>query len=146
MAMTAEPLATIRIARRFSASPERVFDAWVDRETVRQWMLAPAAGEMVRIDIDARAGGSFRFVARRRGEEIEHVGDYLAFDRPRRLVFSWMVPRFSKDATRVAIDLVPAGSGTDLTLAHEGVPQDYKSRTEQGWTAILDAIAAALAP
>lgn len=108
MAMTTEPPATIRVVRRFSAPPQRVFDGWIDGETVRHWMLAPAAGEMARLDIDARAGGSFCLVARGQGEEIEHVGAHLEFVRPHRLVFTWMVPRVLKDATRVAIDLAAA--------------------------------------
>jgi uncharacterized protein YndB with AHSA1/START domain len=137
--MTTEPHATVRVTRRFNASPERVFDAWLDPDKVRRWM-APGSEEVVRVDVDPRVGGVFAFVVRRQGEEIPHVGEYLEVARPRRLVFTWGVPRYSKETTLVRIDIAPAGTGTELTLTHERVPEGYETRTEAGWTAILAAL------
>jgi hypothetical protein len=48
--------------------------------------------------------------------------------------------------TRVELDLVPAGSGCDLTLTHEGVLAEWASSTEAGWRGILDGLAASLDP
>lgn len=100
---------------------------------------------MVRVEIDARVGGRFVFVDRRNGEDIEHAGEYLEIDRPKRLVFSFVVPKYSAVHTRVAVDIVPAGAGCELTLVHEGVLPDYQERTHSGWTAILATLAANLA-
>jgi uncharacterized protein YndB with AHSA1/START domain len=99
---------------------------------------------MVRGEIDARVGGKFVFVDRRDGEDIEHVGEYLEIDRPRLLVFTFAVPKFSTQRTTVSIDIVPDGAGCALTLTHEGVLPDYASRTEHGWGKILDGLAGAL--
>jgi uncharacterized protein YndB with AHSA1/START domain len=143
--MTDGSLVTVRVARRFDAAPERVFDAWLDPARAGKFLFATATGRMVRVAIDARIGGRFAFVDRRDGEDIEHVGEYLEIDRPRRLVFTFAVPKFSAQATRVAIDIAPAGSGCTLTLTHEGVLPDYAGRTEAGWTGILDGLAGALA-
>ena len=142
--MSPEPTMTIRVTRRFSASAERVFDAWLDPEKAGQWMFATASGQLVRVEIDARVGGSFVFVDRRGGEDVEHTGEYLEIERPRRLVFTFAVPKFSSQSTRVTIDIVPAGAGCELTLTHEGVLPDYASRTEAGWTGILDGLGATL--
>jgi len=147
--MTTE-LKTVRVTRRFAASPERVFDAWLDPKRIRTWMLAPSQDdEILRIEIDARVGGAFSFVVRRQGQEIDHFGEYLEIDRPRRLAFTFDAvdaPRGAakkdKSASIVSIDLVRVGSGTELTLTHEHVPAEYASRTESGWSTILDAIAA----
>lgn len=38
---------------------------------------------------DASAGGRFSFLVLRGGEEIDHVGEYIALERPRRLAFTW---------------------------------------------------------
>jgi uncharacterized protein YndB with AHSA1/START domain len=141
--MTGSPV-SVRVTHRFSAAPERVFDAWLDPEKIAKWMLAPAPGEMTRVEVDARVGGSFCFVVRRGGEEIAHVGEYLELARPRRIVFTWSVPQYSAESTRVSIDLSAAGSGTELTLTHEGVLPDFATRTQAGWSTILDAMAAAL--
>jgi uncharacterized protein YndB with AHSA1/START domain len=81
-------------------------------------------------------------VDRRNGDEIEHTGEYVEIDRPRRLVFTFSVPKFSSDSTRVTLDIAPLATGCELTLTHDGVYQDYASRTAQGWTGILDKLAA----
>lgn len=72
--------------------------------------------------------------------------EYLEMEGPKRLVFRFIVPKYSPLYTRVAIDIVPAGGGCDLILVHEGVLSEYKEQTQSGWTAILDALAANLAP
>jgi uncharacterized protein YndB with AHSA1/START domain len=138
--MTTPPRATVRVTRQFKASPERVFDAWLRPDAVRVWML-PASEQVVRVEVEARVGGRFNFVVLRQGEEVEHVGEYLELARPHRLAFTWGAPRYSKELTRVSIDLEPSGTGTRLTLTHEGVFEDFISRTEAGWGRILDAMA-----
>jgi uncharacterized protein YndB with AHSA1/START domain len=136
---------TVQVTRYFEASPERVFDAWLDPQKAGQWLFATPSGQMVRVEIDARAGGSFLFVDRRDGEDVEHTGEYIEIDRPHRLVFTFTVPKYSQESTCVSIDIVPEGTGCRLTLAHENVLADYASRTQAGWTGILDKLAAAIA-
>jgi len=143
--MTGERRATVRVAHRFSQSAERVFDAWLDPAKAAKFLFATATGQMVRTEIDARVGGRFVFVDRRDGEDIEHVGKYLEIDRPRRLVFSFAVPKFSVEFTRVSIEIAPSGGGCELTLIHEGVLPDYASRTQGGWKMIFEGLAATLA-
>ena len=135
---------TVRVARRFDASPERVFSPWLDPKIAAKFLFATPTGRMVRAEIDARVGGKFAFVDRRDGEDIEHVGEYLEIDRPRRLAFTFAVPKFSSQGTSVSIDIVPDGAGCTVTLTHAGVLPDYASRTEEGWTRILDGLAVAL--
>lgn len=136
--------ATVRITRRFSASPERVFDAWLDPQNAGKWLFATRTGQMVRVAIDARVGGAFAFVDRRDGEDVEHSGLYLELDRPRRLVFTFVVEKFSKESSRVTVEFAPSDSGCELALAHENVLAEYVGRTEAGWSGILDGLAATL--
>jgi uncharacterized protein YndB with AHSA1/START domain len=144
--MPNESTATLHVARHFDASAERVFDAWLDPKRAGRWLFSTPTGQMVRVEVDARVGGSFVFVDRRNGEDIEHKGEYLELNRPKRLVFKFVVPKYSPLYSRVAIDIAPAQGGCDLTLVHEGVLAEYKERTQSGWKSILDGLAENLTP
>lgn len=133
----------VRVSRRYDFPAERVFDAWLDVEKARQVLFATSTGEMVRAEIDARVGGSFNFTDRRDGVDVEHIGEYLEIDRPRRLAFTFHTERGSIELSRVTIEIARRGSGCELTLTHEIDPKwaDYKDRTESGWTTILASFA-----
>ena len=136
----------VRVTHRFNATPERVFDAWLDPEKARQFFFATPTGRIVRAEIDARVGGKFVMVDRRDGEDVEHTGEYLEIDRPRRLVFKFAVPKYSPNVVRVTIEIVQLEAGCELTLTQEMKPEfaEYKSRTEKGWNTILEALDAAI--
>jgi uncharacterized protein YndB with AHSA1/START domain len=143
--MTTQQHVTVRETRRYTTSPERVFDAWLDSAMIGRWMFGPNVRdeEIVHLSLDPRVGGRFSFVVRRQGQEIDHVGEYLEIDRPRRLAFTWGVRGDSTDFSKVIIDIAGGDQGADLTLTHELHPDwaDYASRTEAGWTRMLDTLA-----
>jgi uncharacterized protein YndB with AHSA1/START domain len=143
--MNADPV-LVRVTRRYGASAERVFDAFLDPDRAGRFLFATPAGQMVRAEIDARVGGRYNFTDRRDGEDVEHVGEYLEIDRPRRLVFSFSVDGFATDADRVTVDIVPLEAGCELTLTHEMKPEwsEYAGRTSEGWAMILDGLATVL--
>jgi uncharacterized protein YndB with AHSA1/START domain len=129
-----------RVTHRFQTSAENVFDAWLNPEKIRIW-FAPGLGEMVRINVDAKVGGSFSFIQRRDGKDIDHVGEYIELIRPRRLAFTWRVPP-SKDSSHVSIDIIPLQNGSEATLVHELHPDwaDFASRCEDSWRKMLNAM------
>ncbi|WP_163272348.1 SRPBCC family protein [Chelativorans alearense] len=134
---------TLTVKRHFDQSPDRVFDAWLDPERARRWLFATESGDMIRAEIDGRVGGGFTFTERRDGEDVEHVGEYLTIERPKRLVFTLAVPKFSPDADTVTIDLTEHGGGTELTLTHQfgASNADWEEPTREGWTMIFDNLA-----
>lgn len=142
--MSQGPPTKVSVTRHFNASPERVFDAFLDPMKIAVWMLGPEEGEATRVEVDPRVGGAFTFVIRRHGVEVEHVGEYRELARPNRLVFTWGVPQLSAESTVVAIGVGPDGAGASVTLDHEGVLPDDAERTTTGWTAILGAVDASL--
>jgi uncharacterized protein YndB with AHSA1/START domain len=136
-----QPTQTVKVTRRFSTSAERVFDAWLDPKTVARWLFSTPTGTVVRVEIDAKVGGRYVIVDRRDVGDVEHIGEYLEIDRPTRLVFTFMVPMYSTDSTLVSIEIAPlSASSCELTLTHEGVYDEYASRTQDGWTKILDGL------
>jgi len=133
--MTSETV-TVEVSRRLAASPERVFDAWLDRDSLGRWLFATDDGVIERVEVDPRVGGRFE-VDERRGDDLaRHWGIYVEIDRPRRLVFDFATS-FSEVPTRVTVSIVPDGDGALITLRHEGVWSDYEERTQQGWGMIL---------
>ncbi len=138
------------IKRAFAAPAERVFDAWLDPVAARRWLFATPEGQMVRCDIDARVGGGFTITERRKMPaqpqelDVAHVGKYREIARPRRLVFEFSVPQFSKESTVVTVEIAAHGPSCELTLTHEGVLPEWAEKTREGWTMLLGGLAASL--
>jgi uncharacterized protein YndB with AHSA1/START domain len=139
--MTSTNVVHARTSRRFRASAEEVFDAWLDPALAREW-FAPGLGEMTRVEIDARVGGTFWLVQRRESGEAVHTGEYLEIDRPRRLAFTWRTPPLT-DASRVIIDITPLDEGCEVTVTHEMAPEweSFVDRAAEAWRKMADAIA-----
>lgn len=135
--MTNDAHPAIRVTRSFTASAERVFDAWLDVKKAARFLFATSQGTMIKAELDARVGGRFLFVDRRAEGDASHYGTYLEIDRPRRLVFTFSVEGYDVDLSTVAIDIVARAGGCELTLTHHGVPAEYAERTSAGWTQIL---------
>jgi uncharacterized protein YndB with AHSA1/START domain len=140
-----EPHAAIRVARRFHASPARVFDAWLDPAIARRWLFATATCPIEQMQIDARVGGSFRFVEQRYGEDVDYRGEYTEIAPHRRLSFILATDRDRHLVTRVRVDVSPLKSdGSALTLVHQDVPREYASHTRARWVGMLYGLGATL--
>ena len=129
----------VTVNHRFPVPAERVFDAWLDPGQARHFLFTTATGDVVRCDIDARAGGRYAIVDRRNGEDVLHEGTYAEINRPRRLVFTLRVPKYSPDEDRVVVDIEPIAHGCDLRLTTQ-TPQEWADDTRRGWAMILDVL------
>ena len=134
----------VRVTRRFAASAERVFDAWLDPAMATRWLFRSPEGEPVSATMDARVGGRFTAVAHRADGDIEHVGEYRVIERPTRLVFTFAVPQFSPEYDLVTVEIRPLADGCELTLVNRMSPEIYAEwgdRTAEGWTDMLGRLA-----
>ncbi len=136
-------MTTVTVKHRFAASAERVFDAWLDPSKVKRFLYTTATSEIVRCDVDARVGGRYAIVDRRHGEDVLHEGTYLELERPRRLVFTLRVPKYSPEEDRISIEIVPLEHGCELTLTTE-TPDAWADDSRRGWAMILDVLDEAL--
>lgn len=143
--MTDSQFLYARVTYQFAASAERVFDAWLDPSKARLW-FGPGLGEMTVVEIDPRVGGRFTLTQRRDGEDVEHTGEYLELIRPTRIVFTFIVPKYSNDSSRVIIDIEPLDSGCLVKLAHELPAQyaEYLDGSVIAWTTMMKEMAKSL--
>ena len=142
--MTRPKHSLLRIGRRLPASPEEVFDAWTDADSLREWMC-PGASHVSALEVDPRVGGRFRIVMSDEAGSTEHTGEYRELRRPERLAFTWISEHTLGRETLVTVVLRAVGDETELTLTHEQLPNDEARRGhELGWTGIVDKLAAYL--
>jgi uncharacterized protein YndB with AHSA1/START domain len=136
----------LRLVRVLDASPEDIFDAWIDSESLAIWMC-PGSVQRSVAEVDARVGGRFRIVMKGPDCDHEHEGEYLVLDRPSRLVFTWVSEATRRRPSTVSVDLKRIGPGrTELTLTHEGLPDELAVvKHGSGWGSILEKLGAALA-
>ena len=132
----------VTVTRKYEASPERVFDAWLDPVAVGRFLFATSEGEMERVEVDPRVGGTFQVDERRGGQLAQHFGTFLELDRPRLIKFK-MATSADETPTTVSIEIESSGTGCRLTLTHAMDPQwaDFADQTRRGWTMILDSLA-----
>jgi uncharacterized protein YndB with AHSA1/START domain len=81
----------IHVERIFDAPPERVFKAYIDPELIPKWW-GPRGTETIVEELDAKAGGNWRFVSRGAdGSEIVFRGVFREVTPHRRLAqtFEW---------------------------------------------------------
>jgi len=144
--MDITPFVEVRVRQRFSAPADRVFNAWINPAIAGRWLFATASRPAASVKIDARVGGSFCFVERSGGVDIEHAGEYIEIARPRRLVFKLSEQERPRDLSRVAVDIVPVATGCELALVHESVLPDQASRIEGRWAGMLYGLGTLLNP
>lgn len=139
-----ERRAAIWVTRKLEASPERVFDAWLDPDIAGKWLFATASRPITRVTIDARVGGAFCFVDRNDGEHIEHTGVYSEITRPWCLAFTFSAGNHQQMITRVVAQIVPLRKGCEIVVTHEDVPGEFADRIESRWTGMLYGLAMTL--
>jgi len=130
--------APVLVVRRQMAVPrERVFQAWLDSESLAHWMR-PAGTSHATVTVDPRVGGGFRIVMEGAPHGcVEHTGEYLAIEPPSRLSFTWISKHTEQRPTVVTIEFHERGTGTELVLTHRGLPASQVEGHRRGWTDIV---------
>jgi uncharacterized protein YndB with AHSA1/START domain len=137
---------TVRVQRVLPALPEVVYDAWLDPDSLSEWMC-PRPARCLDIQIDARVGGSIRFEIEDSGVEFFVAGRFKVLDPPRRLSFTWQCSTWPDPEIRSVVTVSFARHGRDetlMTIDHTLLPPELVEQHQQGWTAIAGQLATSL--
>lgn len=131
---------SLTVQRTINAPQDKVFNAWLDPETLARFMLPGPGMTVPRARSDAKTGGTFEIVMQGDGDEMPHSGEYLEISPHDRIVFTWQSP-FSVEESEVTLEFAPDGAGTRVTLTHVRFADEVsRDNHEAGWTAILSAL------
>ena len=147
-----EPVEPIEIQFEVACSPEHAFDTWANKTSAwwpRSHSMTSAPGLVV--TIEPRAGGR---IFERTPEGAEHDwGEVLAWERPRRLAYTWHLNTDRSRATEVEISFTGDADATTVTIVHRGWERlgargpGLRERNVRGWAGLLPAyVAAATGP
>jgi len=130
---------TIKMERIVDAPPERVYRAWSDPETVRQWLVSTVEGSLL-------PGAQSSFVFPRHRIEI----DVLEAEPNKRFRFRWTHPVEGGITTEVSVSIRATGYGSTVRLddgpydvAEEAVLDEY-ARAIEIWAAALTQLRASV--
>ncbi len=125
---------SIEVRRVLPAPIDEAFRWWTEPQLLARWM-SPVG--QVEAEVDLRVGGRLRIVMRDGPIEIEHDGEYVEIDRPRRVAFTWR-SRFTAGASLVTVSLEAAGdSSTRVQIVHSQLPASAIESHGGGWAAML---------
>jgi uncharacterized protein YndB with AHSA1/START domain len=134
------PDAAVVVRRTIAATPERLFDAWLDPIALAAWMR-PGEVRSTVASLDPRVGGAYEIVMTSSSDTYSHRGVYRAIERPRRLVFTWKSGPTQDCETLVTVDFLPQGKSTEVVVTHELLPDSARASHGRGWTGGLEKLA-----
>ena len=123
---------SVVVRRTIAASPEELFDAWLDPEAVGAWMR-PNSISSTQAKVDARVGGRYEILMHSDTADYPHSGVYQVIDRPRRLVFTWVSRGTEGLETLVTVDFLPVDQRTEVVVTHERLPATALESHAKGW-------------
>lgn len=132
----------LTVRKTVPAPQEAVFNAWLDPEMLKKFLVPMEGAHVPKAKVDAREGGEFHIMFMAGEDEIPHSGVYKEISPYKRLVFTWQSPHSVDDST-VTLTFTPNGDkATDVELYHEKFAnEDSRDSHKGGWTSILEHLA-----
>lgn len=128
----------IVVKRSIPATVDELFDAWLDPDSLAQWMH-PGTTNRATVSVDARVGGAYEVVMNYDSGPKRHYGEYRVIERNKKLVFTWYSDATHHTETLVTVEFHAVSDSTEVVLTHERMP-DHEAglKHTQGWTMALE--------
>jgi uncharacterized protein YndB with AHSA1/START domain len=135
----------LTITRVFKAPVLRVFQAWTERDRIREWM-GPHGFTTTLFESDARPGGAWR--ARMRGPDGQELGQHglvRALSPPRLFAFTQQWEDEGSLETLVTIGFSERGGRTTMRFQQGDFDtSEARNSHEEGWSESFDRLEAYL--
>ena len=139
------------VTRTFKAPAHRVFEAWTKPELLKQWWIPKSFGlSFLSCEIDARTGGTYRFVFRHPSSEqpMAFFGRYIEVIPDARLV--WTNEEGGDAGTVTTVTFEQRGDETlfvlhDLYPSKEALDEAIASGSTNGFSETFEQLDALLA-
>jgi uncharacterized protein YndB with AHSA1/START domain len=138
--------ATVRVHRVMPATPDVVFDEWLDRESLQDWMC-PRPVRVLDVTVEPHVGGLVRIDVDDEGTRVLISGQFLTIDRPNLLRFTWSNSNWPDPTVESVVNVAFESVGDDETLMsieHSLLPPSEFQSFDGGWTKTCDQLAAKL--
>ncbi len=132
---------TVNVSKTIKAPITKVFDAWLDPDTLAKFMLPMPGMENSQVKNEAHEGGLFTITMHVGTNKVPHTGKYIEIDRPKKLVFTWESPE-SIDGSIVTLNFTELNENqTKVELSHvKFIDEQRRSNHESGWENILNTL------
>ena len=110
--------------------------------------MCPRPARVVGVEIDPTVGGALRLDIDDGGSRSVVTGEFLALDRPRRLVFTWRDSNWAETDpdSVVTVLLEPHGNdATEMRILHESLPPGALQSYGPGWDLVARQLETSLA-
>lgn len=130
---------SLTITRWIAAPPASVFAALTEPAKIVRWW-GPDAGPTLSAQAEVRPGGRFSVTFRTEdGAEHTSYGVYREVVTDEKLVFTWHWGETPGQESLVTVTLKPVNGGTEVTLLHEGFPdEETRDSHREGWHGALN--------
>jgi uncharacterized protein YndB with AHSA1/START domain len=128
------PTTEINLSRVINASPDQVFDAWLDHTRPGSpWFGVPKA-----IVNPPKVDSLFYSMYQLEGKEVAHYGRFITLEKPRKIQHTWVSKATRGIESVVTLSITPVDGKTQVQINHANVPDDEAGRHhENAWKYVL---------
>lgn len=136
----------VNITRVINAPQSVVFNAWVNPEVIKKFMMPMEGTTVTQADVDPKIGGDFSLTMTVGGNDIPIKGKYLEYEEYKKLSFTWLSDHVSENSVvHITFNKV-SDNETELNLLHTGLAtEEQASNHNGGWNRIVDLLSTSVA-
>lgn len=140
-------LTNLECSRQIPASPDEVYDAWMDPTCPGgPWFSPQTEQQQSKLIFDGKVDGLFYHCVAAGGQRWIHYGRFTQLDRGKVAEHTWVCEATQGRESIVTTTFEPRDGGTFVKVTHAGVPDDEQGQGQRaGWQWILGALAERMA-